>query len=190
MDLSLSLKKMMDRQKVEEAVDGVWQLLLVWDLGPCLCWRVDEIEKYCLESWIFKVFNLFYLYLPLNILSSCLWSGLLILWLHNLLVNTNWMKSGIGNIVLNDLKQRKKLCSVVSQSIFLQYFQNDHCIKQKMVTTLYIFKICVNSEWHFQDYGIVKYHWLRWLSKNNICEICSCAHPLNSPVGMHVFSHL
>lgn len=114
----------------------------------------------------------------------------LILWLHNLLVNTNWMKSGIGNIVLNDLKQRKKLCSVVSQSIFLQYFQNDHCIKQKMVTTMYIFKICVNSEWHFQDYGIVKYHWLCWLSKNNICEICSCAHPLNSPVGMHVFSHL
>ena len=91
---------------------------------------------------------------------------------------------------LQPLKQRKKLCSVVSQSIFLQYFQNDHCIKQKMVTTLYIFKICVNSEWHFQDYGIVKYHWLRWLSKNNICEICSCAHPLNSPVGMHVFSHL
>lgn len=47
MDLLLSLKEKMDLQKVGEAVDGVWLLLLVWDLGLCLCWRVDEVKKYC-----------------------------------------------------------------------------------------------------------------------------------------------
>jgi len=49
MDLLLSSKEMMDLQKVgETVVDGVWQLLLVWDSGPCLCWRVDEAKRYCL----------------------------------------------------------------------------------------------------------------------------------------------
>ena len=71
MDLSLSLKEMMDLQKVEEAVDGVWQLLLVWDLGPCSCWRVDEAKKYCHQTRIFNAFNVSYLYLPVNIYSSC-----------------------------------------------------------------------------------------------------------------------
>ena len=62
--------------------------------------------------------------------------SLIIMWLHVLWVNIKWIKSGMGNIVLNNLKQRKnEYCSIVSQSIFLHYFLDDHCLK-KMVTTM------------------------------------------------------
>lgn len=45
MDLSHSLEERTILQKMEEVVDGVLLQLLVWVLGPCLCWRVDEVKK-------------------------------------------------------------------------------------------------------------------------------------------------
>lgn len=63
MDLSHSLEERTDLQKMEEAADGVLPQLLVWVLGPCLCWHVDEVKRN-VKTPIFNTFNPFYLLLP------------------------------------------------------------------------------------------------------------------------------
>ena len=83
MDLSLSLKEKMDPQTVGEAVDGVWPLLLVWDLGPCLCLRVDEVKIYCPGYLKLSMrFISIYLLIYFQVVSDR--ASLIIQWLHNL----------------------------------------------------------------------------------------------------------